>query len=601
MSNPKKKADRQRRPVLEPLEGRRLLTAPTRLINGTAINNKDLVHLEVQLSNVNAAGQRIPVSDRRIVYTTPGGQTAVVTLYGHGSMAGSTVNNGVLNLVYNYTDVSSRILGKVYGKGSGPIPLAGIRDANTTPGSPSSTGVDPLNGIVMPEWDLLPGGFVNLSGGVLQLQLHSIGAGTQLYLKQGKAPPTVTKSVSVITSGGASIGGVTPTSAVTQTTAVTPTFQGISMLVRQVNGAPLGTPPLGDPQVFSVDTAQDKLLRFDVVSGDPTLAVNLPTIPSGVIPSVGLATVNGHTDAFVGLGTTVYAYNGITGAYEGNFDIASLANDNLTRVDGIGSSSTGTLLVQANGPAVPIDPTASLAQGHAVATGSPYNPTREMVLAGGVTGLPGTSTLYATVGAHFDSFQPNLDQLGVVTLAPSGGTYHETARTAVTPPGGSYITLGPPDSITPSTTGGFGSIEGELALLDGVSHGKNVVNTYDPSTLKYVTKLTLNDPNPLTGLSESFHPELNGAALIVVSGNINHYVSDSAQGLIINDQGEANFIYLGAAADSTIIGRPLDHVQIPRRQNVQLLSNARGVDGLVTRGGVQVVPRLSATGPVDLP
>jgi hypothetical protein len=596
-----KKADRHTRPALEGLEDRRLLSAPTRLVNGTAINIKDLRRLEVQLTNVDSTGQRIPASDRRIQYTTPGGQTAIVTLYGHGSLAGSTVTNGALNLVYNKTDVSSRIVGRIYGRGNGPVPLLGIRDADSTPGSPSSTGVDPLNGIVMPQWDLVNSGYVNLTGGIIQLQLHSIGANTQLQLKQGKPAPTSTQTVNVITSGGASIGGVTPTNTVSQTTTTTTGFQGVELVIRQINAAPLGTPPLNNPQVFSIDTTLDQLVRFDVVTGNPTLAVPLPTIPSGTTPALALAKVNGHSDALVGIGDTVYAYNGFTGALEGSFSIASLASDGLTRVDGIGASDTGTLLVQTQGPAVPIDVSASVNSGSAVATGAPYNPSREMVLAGGASGLAGSSTLYATVGAHFDSFQPNLDQLGVAALTPSGGTYKESSRTAVTPQGGGFITLGPPTTIKPSSTGGFGSIEGELALLSGVSGGKNVVDVYDPSTLKFLTKVTLNDPHPLQGLSESFHPELNNAALIVVSGNIDHFVADRAQGLVLNGQGEANFVYIGNAADSTVIGRPLDHVQIPRRRNVQLLSTARGIDGLVTRNGVQVVPKLSSVGPVDLP
>ena len=393
-----RKADRQRRPALEGLEDRKLLSAPTRLINGTTINNKDLVRLEVQLSNVDSSGQRIPVTDRRIQYVTPGGQRAIVTLYGHGSLAGSTVTGGVLNLVYNNTDVSSRIVGRVYGRGKGPIPLAGIRDASSTPGSPSSTGVDPLNGIVLPQWDLLDGGYVNLTGGIIQLQLHSIGANTQVHLKQGKPAPTTPQTVNVITSGGASIGGVTPTNTVSQTATTTPAFQGVEVVIRQVNAAPLGTPPLGDPQVFAIDPTLNKLIRFDVVTGDPTLAVDLPTIPSGTTAALGLAKVNGHSDALVGIGTEVYAYNGLTGAFKGSFDTASLAGTGLTRVDGIGASDTGTLLTQTLGPAVPIDASASVNTGHAVATGAAYNPTREMVLAGGATGLAGSSTLYATVG-----------------------------------------------------------------------------------------------------------------------------------------------------------------------------------------------------------
>src|SRR5258708_2087112 len=77
---------RQNKPTLELLEGRLLLHARL-VLNGKPINDQDYRHFIIQ-----HVINRVPVTDRRIEYTTPDKTQVVVTLYGLGSLKGSTVS-----------------------------------------------------------------------------------------------------------------------------------------------------------------------------------------------------------------------------------------------------------------------------------------------------------------------------------------------------------------------------------------------------------------------------------------------------------------------------------------------------------------------------
>ncbi len=593
-----KKKSRRSRPALEGLEDRKLLNAKTHLRNGTAINDKDLRRLEVQLANLNANGSRILPSDRRISYTTPQGAQVTVTLYGKGTLKGTTVSpDGSLNLVYDLTDKSSRILALVHG-GNRMATVNSIRDASQPLGSSASTGVDPINAVVMPNFVLADGGFINLTGGVLTLQMQAIGRNTSIYLKEGQPPPVQAQTTSVIATGGASIGGVTPVQTVTQTTVPTVTGPtGIEIRINQVNAGPLQSPPFGNPQVFSIDTTTKQLIRFDTVTGDPTLAVPLPSLTSAS-PSVGLAQDGQQLVVLVGDGTNVSAFNAVTGAAVGQFTVSNLG---LTSVDGIGSSASRTVISENGGPVDQIDVSASLASGQAVKIDGSFVPTREFTLDGGATGLPGSDVIYVSGAGHFDPNQPNLNQFGMMTLTPSGAGFKESSRTAIPGIGTPYINAGPTGMLLPSPFGGLGSVDSELAQITGQAGGKNIVTYYNPSTLAITGTTRLNDANPLVGLSESFHPELLDAALIDISGNLKRFVGTQATGLILNDRGLTNLVAIHRATDTAVIGRPLNHVAIPIRHNVQLISTARGQTGMGDRGGVTIDKNLTPTGPLFLP
>ncbi len=86
--------------------------------------------------------------------------------------------------------------------------------------------------------------------------------------------------------------------------------------------------------------------------------------------------------------------------------------------------------------------------------------------------------------------------------------------------------------------------------------------------------------------------------MINVRGITNLIRSQYVNGLVYNDIGYLNQIGIKPAVDSTFIGLPVGHVNIARRQNVQILSTARAHND---RGGVTVVPDLRPVGPLEQP
>src|SRR5262249_44604002 len=168
---------RRTRLTVESLEDRKLLNARIIAKNGKPINDKDLKRALLQIA------QNVPVADRRIAYTTPGGESVILTLFGAGTLKGTTVGpDGSLNLIYDDTDVNTRITAHVSG-GSGQAPLAGIRDADSAPRSASATGVNPVGRISLPAFNLIDGGYINLAAGISGLVLNPLGRDTQLHLK----------------------------------------------------------------------------------------------------------------------------------------------------------------------------------------------------------------------------------------------------------------------------------------------------------------------------------------------------------------------------------------------------------------------------------
>jgi hypothetical protein len=92
---------------------------------------------------------------------------------------------------------------------------------------------------------------------------------------------------------------------------------------------------------------------------------------------------------------------------------------------------------------------------------------------------------------------------------------------------------------------------------------------------------------------------MKGSALINVQGNVQTFSANSAQGMVLNVQGNMDLVEIGTTTNSTIVGEPLSHVQMPRRHGtVLLISTARSVQ---TRNGVIEVPALRTLGTLTLP
>ena len=419
-----------------------------------------------------------------------------------------------------------------------------------------------------------------------------------------------------------------------------PAPPGVVVSINHVNGPARDSVSIGTPQIFAYDKTTDALLRYDTATGQPTLTI--PHALNGNTAGeagVALARVNGRLAVLVSDGSTIRAYDAINGDSVGSFALAplklapySLANpsrlgtfDTLTVVGDPTGGTNGLGKLQA------INVNASLRTGQAVvltdpATGNPivpsYTSQRAFQFTGGFAGLPGSSTLYAVGAGHFDPYQPDQFQLGVAALSagvPSttsaGAGLKEASRTVLTgnapPNSGNSGTNGTivTNSLGVTLANGnlnnaLGSVDQSLALITGqgldpkTGAAASKVSLYSASSLSKQTDIYLDTTDNLTDLSGSFRPDLKGTALVDVQGNTQSFRSQDARGLVFNGEGRVNLVKIEAARDSTIIGFPFVHAQIPLRSNTVILSTTRAVGD---RGGVIQVPGLSPTGPLSLP
>lgn len=609
---------RTSRPAIEGLEERKLLNARIIAPNGKPINDKDLARAQVQ--KVNRLNGSMP-SDRQKVFSAPGGGQVVVTLLGQGTLNGSFQDSsGALNILYDNTNASSQITAKVI-HGTGHAPLRLLRDADVVADTISGAGSNQIGGVRLDGLDLIDGGRINLSGGAGFLRLNSIGADTvidarSLPLQSTQVNPSPTSPQPVLqfvdTGNGPELAGVgglqvpgaagtTTTTTTTTTTANSDNGQGdpgFSLVVNSVNGT-RRTTPLANPQFFGYDPTSQQLVRFDARTGG--VLGTMPVASNGANDTgVGLGRVLGRQVVLVGTGGLVQAFDAVTGAPRGSFLTDTIPG--FTAVTGIGQTDRSVEL--SDGPAnlvQPINLNLSIATGHAVPAGAPtspvppFTPSREFVLSGGATGVAGLSNGFLTGAAHFDTFQPNLTQFGMLTVNTSNDQLVETARTAVTSP--SSIVTNVPPTNTPIA---LGSVDQSLALVTAVNAtaGTNTVTLYDPRTLASQGTVSLRWPNRLTGLSESFHPELKNAAIINVGGIVRRLQVARATGMVVNTIGFLNQARLGSAVDSALIAEPIGHVSIQQRRNVQIISTA---DRGTPQGGVTLVPGLRPVGPLTTP
>jgi hypothetical protein len=242
--------------------------------------------------------------------------------------------------------------------------------------------------------------------------------------------------------------------------------------------------------------------------------------------------------------------------------------------------------------------TQSLASQVAVPIGSPYSPARQFALAGTLTGVPGTGNLFALGSAFFDTTQPNMKQAGILTISPGTTIPSESTRTVlVNKSTGVDVAAGANNGIAGSSSIAVGSRDSFLAIDTGVANGVNVLNLYSPNGLTGEGSFILADANPLADLTQSFHPELNSTALIDVQGNVQSFTGKTATGMVLNVAGNFDQLTINDASNSTVIGLPFAHVNIPVRNNVTILTNSRLVG---TRSGVIVNAAATEVGPLFL-
>jgi hypothetical protein len=261
-----------------------------------------------------------------------------------------------------------------------------------------------------------------------------------------------------------------------------------------------------------------------------------------------------------------------------------------------------------------IDLPASLKTGKAVGLDAtkPFVPQQEVFLLGGVTGVAGSNNLYATVGAHFSTVQPDQYQLGIQAIstlsvsASSAGSqvtdqFNTISRTGLVTNGNFTTVLSPQQTvpIPPQKLGtALGAVDQNLALDTGASGGTNVLKLYTPNTLTSRGTITLDYPNLLTGLSQSFRTDLGGPAVIDVQGDIQSVRGNSADGMFLNDTGNLATVKIQHIHNSTIVGQPISHLDFKSRSDTNAFSSSRLIGN---RNGVTQVLNIQPIGPLPLP
>ena len=223
----------------------------------------------------------------------------------------------------------------------------------------------------------------------------------------GNGGQTLTRSSGTFTAG-TNIVEPLPAGQPSQTPPPAP--PGVILKVNQVNGAassPINL--LTDPKIFGYDPTTGQVIRFDLNlinntgRGRSTFTpISVPGDPASVGLNLGY---NGNQlDVLVSSGTTVYAYNATTGARGGliHHDRAGQCD----RLDRYGHGS-GQLRDQPAPDDQPgREPASRSAQYRPRAIRSLSHRRPAFTLLGGLTGVPGSTTVTATVGATFDTFQP---------------------------------------------------------------------------------------------------------------------------------------------------------------------------------------------------
>jgi hypothetical protein len=593
-------------------------------------------------------------------YTTPSGTHVEIQMIGRGSLEGTTVDSsGALHLLFSKTNSFTKIVSDVHG-GTGQADLASIysRDLfeHGATNSLSGIGASVLHTINLPNFNLIAGGTINVTSGIDNLNLNSVGPNTQIQLRE--LPSTVTAGQTTTTTG-ASVSDSFVTNAflvqslagingefvsagnivnvtVPGTPGPPPAPPGIVLKVNHVNGNPVTVPSLlSDAEIFGYDQKTGQVVRFALqpqtvaATGEPDMSnlVGQPDLafqvqpPGSTIPvALSVGRDGNRLVLLVDTASRISVFDATFGTPLGSFAIPTgfnaLASTDVVSI--MGSVERNQLQM--------IDVAKSLAAGTAlppVSNVSPYTPPAGVSLVGGLTGVVGTAQVYATVAATFNTLQPSVTQLGLLTVGatsttpnPSGGlVLNFKIGTVSNQPflsHGAFTPVNPADN--PQLIGvPLGSFDSSLALNaigtnpENPPQTTNTVSLLGPISLTNRGMIKLNINDPITDLSEAYRPDLTGStangtgpALVDVQGNIQSLRGLTANGLVLNDTGYLNLIRMGKISNSTILAQPIGHVLTPGsdRINTTLLSSNNRA--FRTRGGVTLVAGLKEIGPLSL-
>lgn len=569
--------------------------------------------------------------------------------------------NGQLHILFDGTTSNSQIIGAVSGTRKNPQ-IAEIRDVDVPPFNNTGVGTNQMGYVNLARFDLAPGGRVNFTAGVQRLVLNNINRGTQLDLAALAAPPTTSPqnpggldTTTTTTSSGSNavasgsgqktitttvngitvittlpttdqltvsngeltgVGGITLPGSIPSTKGNTRVeVQGVELIVNKVlgvnnpNGQP--SPRLGGEFLVGVDGANSKIVLFNVVRDvngnvSANYAGEIPVATGGTdLVGAGVGEYNGVQVVAVGFNQTVMAYSVISGAYVGQFDTSNLAAGGFTEIDSIGGSSGNIFIGDSVKQVIqPIDLSASLDAGQAVTAGSQFSLPDSFMMLTGVTGAAGISYIYTVGQSFFDPWTPQSpnSQLGLMKLNVSASDNLSVGTSAKIS-----------DTIASYPFYAMGSVDQNLILFtpgQTVTDGYQTQTMYDPDTLASSGSIKIQYPGNLTGLSESFYPQLYGSSVIDVKGNLKTLSANTTDNMVLNVNGIANFTRINQASNTTIIAHPVLHLAVSWKpnSNVNIISSSRPTDETPggksrpgTRGGVQVVKKLPILGPLVNP
>lgn len=599
---------------------------------------------------------------QKFSYTTPRGTRVVLSIQGRGSLEGTYVDSaGALNLRYGLSNAYTKIVANVHG-GTGRADLASVysRDQAQSGALNSVSGIgSPLIGMInLRQFDLVPNGTVNVTAGIGVMGLRSAGPNSQIQLRAlpesvtlpasersdtRANTPTYNNSLANIIDVGSSSStdstniqnsvvsdvffvqslagsdgefisaGDIALQSDTRDPGPPPPPPGVVLTIDRIQGRLPVVPDLQtDPRIFGYDPVTGQVLRFQVDLNQGTGVVDTAFAPIAVAGApadvgVALGRVGQRQVLLVNTGASVSVYDATFGTGLGSFAVPAGFSET-------GSTDSVTVIGSvAENQLRQVDVAASLAAGTAVAppaNPAPYTPPAGLSLLGGLTGLPGSFQVYSTVAAPFNTLQPLENQLGYLNVAaattttdPQGGlnlvNQFSTVQQQAFTPGGTYVPIpaGNPNDVATAV----GSIDRNLAVNSGTLNGAAAPNTIQLFSQQTQTRrgtVVLAYGNQLADLSESFRPDLAGSVLIDVQGTIQSIRGTTADGMVLNNAGLLNLVSFQQVSNSAIVGEPVAHVRINRRDNVTISSSARSVGG---RGGVTFVPKLQQIGPLSQP
>ncbi len=443
-------------------------------------------------------------------------------------------------------------------------------------------------------------------------------------------PPTTTQ-LTVSNGQLTGVGGITEPGSLPSTKGnVKVVVQGVELIVRNVNGRSITSTPeprLGKEYVAGVDSSANKLILFQIErnssyavtkankvsetmvdrkNGDtsPLVGAAIGQYANSTLPIMGVK--GAEQLVVVGYGSYVQAYSVLDGREVGWFQVDP--STGIKKIDGIGGSSGDIFLTDSTGGSSGtglsqgFDLTASLDSHVGVKLGTALNVPNTFNTKGGTTGVAGISYLYNAGAGYFDAYSPlNTNaQLGIMKVNVSAADNLSVNSTVKV--GGSI----PWDSTAKYV---MGSVDQNIILVKPnvlVSGGYQTQTLIDPDTLASTGNIAIQYDSNLTGLSESFTPQLFGASVIDIKGNLKTFSAVNTDNMLLNVNGIANYTRINQASNTEIIAHPVLHLAVSWKpnSNVNIISSSRptnttpgGKPRPGTRGGVQVVDGLPVLGP----